>query len=71
MHSIERIRHISPQDLAVLGVPDIAYIKRVVEDNVVGYAVHAADGTEIATVPDRAVAFAMVRQHDMEPVSVH
>jgi hypothetical protein len=71
MHSIERIRHISPKDLAVLGLQDIAYIKRIVVADVVGYSVHAADGTEIATVPDRSVAFAMVRQHDMEPVSVH
>jgi hypothetical protein len=71
MQSTERIRHISLQDLAVLGMQDIAYVKRVAVGDVVGYSVHAADGTEIATLPDRAVAFAVVRQHDMEPVSVH
>jgi len=71
MHSIERVRQMSPQDLALLGMQDVAYVKRVVVDEVVGYAVHAADGTQIATIPDRAVAFAVVRQNDLEPVSVH
>jgi hypothetical protein len=50
---------------------DIAYIKHVVEDGASGYAVHAADGTRIALLSDRDVAFATVRQHDLEPVSVH
>jgi hypothetical protein len=38
---------------------------------VVGYAVHAADGTQITILPDRNVALATVRQHDLEPLSVH
>ena len=51
---------------------DLAYIKRVAgSDGVVGFAVHAADGTPVALLPDREVAFATVRQHDLEPVSVH
>jgi hypothetical protein len=58
-------------ELALLGVQDFAYIKRVVIDGASGYAVHAADGTQIAVIPDRDVAFATVRQHDLEPVSVH
>jgi hypothetical protein len=36
-----------------------------------GFAVHASDGTPIGWYDDRAVAFAAVRQHDLEPVSVH
>ena len=54
-----------------MGVQDLAYIKTVVVDGTSGYAVHAADGTQIALLPDRDVAFATVRQHDLEPVSVH
>jgi hypothetical protein len=50
---------------------DIAYIKRVSVNDVAGYAVHAADGTQIALLTDRDVAFATVRQHDLEPLSVH
>ena len=71
MNEIERIRQMSPKDLALLGMQDLAYIKAVVIDGATGYAVHAADGTEIAVLADRDVAFATVRQHDLEPLSVH
>ncbi len=71
MDNIERIRRMSPHDLALFGVQDLAYIKRVMVDGTTGYAVHAADGTQIAMLADRDVAFATVRQHDLEPMSVH
>jgi hypothetical protein len=71
MKQIERIRHMSPRELALFGMQDMAYIKRVIVNDVAGYAVHAADGTQIAVLPDRNVAFATVRQHDLEPLSVH
>ena len=35
------------------------------------YAVHRPDGARVALVADRALAFALARQHDMAPVSVH
>ena len=35
------------------------------------YAVHAADGTEIAVMANRDIAFAAIRQNDLRPVSVH
>ncbi|MGH7058206.1 MAG: DUF1150 family protein [Acetobacteraceae bacterium] len=71
MDRIERIRHMSVRELTLFGMQDLAYIKRVVVDQTPGYAVHAADGTQIAVLSDREVAFATVRQHDLEPVSVH
>ena len=71
MKQIERIRHMSTRELALFGMQDMAYIKRVIVNDVAGYAVHAADGTQIAVLPDRNVAFATVRQHDLEPLSVH
>jgi len=71
MKQLERIRHMSARELALFGMQDMAYIKRVIVNDVAGYAVHAADGTQIAVLPDRNVAFATVRQHDLEPLSVH
>jgi hypothetical protein len=71
MDHIERIRQISRQELALLGVQDMAYVKPVVIEGTRNYAVHAADGTEITVVADRDTAFAMLRQHDLEPMSVH
>lgn len=35
------------------------------------YALHAADGSRLALLGDRDVAFAAARQHEMNPVSVH
>jgi len=65
------IRQISSKDLAVLGVQDIAFVKRVAVNDDFAYAIHAADGTQMATMPDREIAFAAIRQHGLEPVSVH
>jgi hypothetical protein len=35
------------------------------------YAIYLADGTQLAIAPSREVAFAAVRQHELEPASVH
>ena len=67
----ENVRELSVRELALLGMEDVAYVKHVVVDDAPAFAVHAADGREIAVLPDRGLAFAVVRQHDLEPVSVH
>ncbi|MCP5432094.1 MAG: DUF1150 domain-containing protein [Alphaproteobacteria bacterium] len=76
----------TPEALARLGTDEkIVYVRpvtaRELEGKVQGigelagdtvlYAVHAADGTPMAVVEDRATAFAAARQYEMEPVSVH
>jgi hypothetical protein len=35
------------------------------------YAVHRPDGERVALVRDRALAFALARQHDLAPVNAH
>ncbi len=35
------------------------------------YSVHKASGERLALVADRALAFALAREHDMAPMSVH
>jgi hypothetical protein len=71
MQYVEGMRPMSAHELGLLGMQDIAYVKQVVVDGRDQFAVHAADGTRIAVMANRDVAFAVVRQHDMEPVSVH
>ena len=71
MTNIEQIRLMSPQELGRFGMQNIAYVKRIIINDEAGYAVHAADGTPITVLPDRALAFATVRMHDIVPVSVH
>jgi len=65
------IRQLSVRDLGLLGMADVAYVKPILVDGAPAFAVHAADGTRMAVIPDRDLAFAVVRQNDMEPVSVH
>ena len=69
--SIINPRHMSPRDLALFGVQDLAFVKAISVNDEIGYAIHAADGTQMAVVTDRDIAFAAVRQHGLEPVSVH
>jgi hypothetical protein len=71
MQEIGKFRQISARELAFLGIQDLAYVKRVEVDGVAAYAIHAADGTQIAVLAGRDLAFATLRQHDLEPLSVH
>jgi hypothetical protein len=71
MNTIVNIRQLSATDLAALGVQDIAFVKPIVVNEETAYAVHAADGTQMALMTDRDIAFAAIRQHGLEPVSVH
>jgi hypothetical protein len=71
MNVAEKLRHISPQDFAAMGVQQIAYIRPVVVNGVTAYAIHAADGTQIGMAPQRELAFAAVIQNELEPVSLH
>lgn len=65
------IHHITEQQLAALGVSQIAYVKPVMMNGVAGFAIHAADGTPMALAEDRDVAVAAIRQHEMLAASVH
>ena len=40
-------------------------------DDSILYALHADDGSRIALMSDRDIAFAAARQHEMTPLSVH
>ena len=58
-------------DLGAYGMETHAYIKTVTVDGQKHHSVHAADGTPLIVIPERDIAFATVRQHDLEPASVH
>jgi hypothetical protein len=70
MNVQERMR-LTPKEFAHLGVDDIAYVKPVIVNEKPAFAVHAADGTPMGVMEDRDTAFAALRQHDLEPMSVH
>jgi hypothetical protein len=58
-------------DLGTYGLETLAYIKTVIVDGQKLHSVHAADGTPLTVIAERDIAFATVRQHDLEPASVH
>ena len=62
---------VSIVQFADLGLNDLAYVKRALVDGARVWAVHAADGTPLTTLNTRETAFAAVRQHALDPVSVH
>lgn len=65
------LRQMSAHDFALWGVQEIAYVKPVTINDQQGWAIHAADGNALGMAPDRATAFAAVRQNELEPFSVH
>lgn len=62
----------SETDFANWGMPEVAFVKRVIGDGgAIGWAIHAANGTQMGMAPSRDLAFAAIKQHEMEPLSVH
>jgi hypothetical protein len=71
MIQLNSYMQLSPQAFAALGVQDVAYVKPIIRDGKALIAVHAADGTEVAVADSRELAVALVRQHELEPLSAH
>lgn len=71
MNVTEKLRSITPTDLAQLGMQWVAYIKPLEADGAPAYGIFAADGKQLAVVPTRESAIAAARQNDLEPLSVH
>lgn len=66
-----RLRTIEASDLAMLGIQDLAYVKPIVVGGKKGFAIYAADGTQLAVAASEAQAYGVIRQNDLEPVSIH
>ena len=56
---------------AAFDTPYVAYIKQVNVKGQDAYAICSSDGTELAVMGNRDVAFAAALQHEYLPVSVH
>ncbi len=62
---------LAPQVFLALGTPSLAYVRPIAVNGQPHWGIFAADGTALAAVAARDLAFAAARQHDLEPVSVH
>mgnify|MGYP003571179462 CR=1 FL=1 len=65
------IRELSPQDFLMLGINDVAYVKKERREERDVFTIHSADGNAITAMESHDIAFAAVRQNGMEPLSVH
>ena len=65
------LRKMTQDQLAQLGVPNLAYIKPVMMNGTAAFAIHAADGSPMAVATERDMAIAAVVQHEMLPALVH
>ena len=70
MNVAEKLRHITPQDFAAMGMQQLAYIRPAVVNGTTVFTIHAADGTQIGMAPSWDIAFAAVKQHELEPVAL-
>ena len=71
MNNAEDVRRMSPGDLMVLGVSNLAYVKPVEVEGQSLFAVFTADGKQVAMLPSREAAVATILRHDLEAVSIH
>lgn len=65
------IHHLSVEQLARLGVSQVAYIKPVMMNGTKAWAIHAADGAPMAVASEQELAVAAIVQHEMAAVLVH
>lgn len=65
------VTRLTPEAFVRLGLGHIAYVRPILVNGAAAVAIHAADGTQMAVAPDLQVAWAAIRQHEMEPLSLH
>ncbi len=65
------VHHITAQQLQMLGMSQMAYIKPVKTQDGVAYAIHAADGTPMALATDPNSAIEAIHEHQMAAALVH
>ena len=65
------LRSLSSQDFLSLGLSQVAYVKPLEQDGHDYFAIYAADGTQMAVLASQEAALTVIRQHDMEPLTLH
>lgn len=71
MDRTETRKSMAAREFALLGVHGLAYVKPVEVDGQRMWSLHSADGKQLGMSDDRDAAFIALRQHDLEPLSVH
>lgn len=61
----------TPEAFAMLGAPDLAYVRPVQTQMGPAFGIFAANGQHVGLAESQEHAFAAARQHDLAPVYVH
>ena len=68
---VKSLKSLSPNDLLTFGLNEMAYLKPTVVNGQSVFAIHAADGSQLALVATRDIGIAAMNEHDLEPVALH
>ena len=64
--------HLADEVFLSLGSEQLAYVKAInLPDGAHAVGIFSADGKPMAAAPSVEIAQALIRQHDLEPASVH
>jgi hypothetical protein len=67
----EQMKKMTPEMFAHLGQNDMVYIKPVRHEGTDAFAVHAANGQELAILESWEAALTAALQNDMKPARLH
>jgi hypothetical protein len=62
------LKNLTSHDWLNFGLNAIAYLRPAVVNGQSVYAIHAADGSQLALVSNREVGLAAMHEHELEPV---
>jgi hypothetical protein len=68
---LEAAREITRQQLLALGLNDVAYVRDVDVDGSTAFGIFAANGQQLAVMPDREAAIAAAWENGLAPVTIH
>ena len=61
----------TPVDFARMGITQMAYIRETVVNEMPMWGIFSAAGDPLGAAPSFDLAWAAVRQHDLQPMRVH
>lgn len=62
---------VTQQQLLALGLNNVAYVRDVEVDGATAFGIFAANGQQLAILPDRETAEAAVWENGLAPVTIH
>lgn len=62
---------ITRQQLLALGLNDVAYVRDIDVDGSTAFGIFAANGQQLAVLPDRETAVAAAWENGLAPVTIH